>query len=78
MVGDYISTSFNDLGKVSTVFAVGLPQPTPSTFDEAMYTPTTLLTIPPTTDNSPPAATGPVVSTGGTGTGALLQSTRRG
>jgi hypothetical protein len=78
MVGDYISTSFNDSGKVSTVFAVGLPQPTPSTFDEAMYTPTTLLTVPSIPPPTGVATTGPVLSTGGTGTGALLQSTRRG
>jgi hypothetical protein len=74
MVGDYISTSFNDSGTVSTVFAVGLPQPTPSTFDEAMYAPTPLTAA----GGNQFAKTGPVVSTGGTGTGALLQSTRRG
>jgi hypothetical protein len=76
MVGDYISTSFNNSGTASTIFAVGLPQPTPSTFDEAMYTPTTPLTIAATTAATQPATTRPVLSTGGTGTGELLRSIR--
>ncbi len=42
MVGDYISTSFSG-GRATTVFAVG--QPTPGAFDEAMYAPTTPLTV---------------------------------
>jgi hypothetical protein len=43
MVGDYISTSFSG-GKATSVFAVGLPH-TGSTYDEAMYAPTTPLAI---------------------------------
>jgi hypothetical protein len=43
MVGDYISTSFAG-GKATTVFAVGLPH-TGSTYDEAMYAPTTPLAV---------------------------------
>jgi hypothetical protein len=73
MVGDYISTSFSG-GLAATVFAVGLPQ-TAGTFDEGMWAPTTPLTA---TGGTQPATTGPVLSTGGTGTGALLQSTRKG
>jgi hypothetical protein len=44
MVGDYISTSFSG-GKATTVFAVGLQQPTATTFDEAMYAPTSPLAV---------------------------------
>ena len=44
MVGDYISTSFSG-GRATTVFAVGRQQPTSSTFDEAMYAPTTPLPV---------------------------------
>jgi hypothetical protein len=43
MVGDYISTSFSG-GRATTVFAVG-KTPTTSAFDEAMYAPTTPLTV---------------------------------
>lgn len=75
MVGDYISTSFNAAGTAATVFALGLPQPSPSTFDEAMYAPTTPLSV--AAAAAATATTGPVLSTGGTGTGALLQSTRK-
>ena len=38
MVGDYISTSFTG-GLATTLLAVGLQQPTSTTFDEAMYAP---------------------------------------
>jgi hypothetical protein len=44
MVGDYISTSFSG-GKATTVFPVGLQQPTASTFDEASYAPATPLSV---------------------------------
>jgi hypothetical protein len=44
MVGDYISTSFSN-GNAVAVFAVGLTQPSSSTFDEGMYAPTTPLTV---------------------------------
>jgi len=43
MVGDYISTSFSG-GRAATVFAVG-KTPTTQAFDEAMYAPTTPLTV---------------------------------
>lgn len=76
MVGDYISTSFNRSGRASTVFAVGLPQPTPSTFDEAMYAPATPLSIASGSAATRVANTGPVLSTGGTGQGELLRSIR--
>lgn len=78
MVGDYISTSFNASGTASTVFAVGLSQPSPSTFNEAMYAPTTPLSVASTAAATRAATTGPVLSTGGGGTGALLQTIRKG
>jgi hypothetical protein len=43
MVGDYISTSFSG-ARATSVFAVG-KTPTTSAFDEAMYAPTTPLTV---------------------------------
>ncbi len=41
MVGDYISTSFAG-GLATTVFAVGVPS---TAFDEAMYAPTSRLSV---------------------------------
>jgi len=78
MVGDYISTSFNAAGTVATVIAVGLPPTPPAAFDEAMYAPSSLLTVGSAATATQAAATGPVLSTGGTGRGELLQSIRRG
>jgi len=78
MVGDYISTSFNASGTAATVFAVGRSQPSPSTFDEAMFAPAKPLPVATATAATRVAATGPVLSAGGSGTGALLQSIRKG
>jgi hypothetical protein len=44
MVGDYISTSFNDAGAAATVFAVG-NRHTGSVFDEGMWAPSTPLAV---------------------------------
>lgn len=44
MTGDYISTSFSG-GLAVTMFAVGQTQPSPTTFDEAMYAPATPLAV---------------------------------
>jgi hypothetical protein len=44
MVGDYISTSFNDAGTAATVFAVGNPH-SGSVFDEGMWAPTAPLSV---------------------------------
>jgi hypothetical protein len=68
MVGDYISTSFSG-GLAATVFAVGNQQPTSTSFDEAMYAPTTRLPV-----ATPARATRPATTTGagpvtGIGTG---------
>jgi hypothetical protein len=76
MVGDYISTSFAG-GGVTTVFAVGRPTGSATTFDEAMYAPTTPLAV-----ASPAAATNPALTTGvvaplsGIGTGETHQALR--
>jgi hypothetical protein len=78
MVGDYISTSFNLSGTATTVFAVGLPPSPPAAFNEAMYAPKTPLPVASVSAATRTAPTGPVRSRGGTGTGELLQSVRRG
>lgn len=68
MVGDYISTSFSG-GRAATMFAVGNPKPDSSTFDEAMYAPTSPLAVTPAaaaTDRS--QSTGVRVTGRGTGT----------
>jgi hypothetical protein len=65
MVGDYISTSFAG-STATTVFAVGKPSTTSAAFDEAMYAPSTPLTV-----ATAAAATHPALTTGvqGSGTG---------
>jgi hypothetical protein len=60
MVGDYISTSFSG-GLATTVFAVGVA-PTTAAFDEAMYAPTSRLTV------ASPAAATRASTTAGAGT----------
>jgi hypothetical protein len=75
MVGDYISTSFAS-GDATTLFAVGVP-PSASAFDEAMYAPSSPLEVASLASAPNVARSTGVQSTGGTGTGALLQSTRR-
>jgi hypothetical protein len=64
MVGDYISTSISGVS-ATTVFAVGLPH-SGSTFDEAMYAPTTPLPIA-TADRATRAASSRGVVVSGTG-----------
>ena len=72
MVGDYISTSFSG-GRATTVFAVGRQQPTSSTFDEAMYAPTTPLPVSTTAQarRSVASSKGVVGPITGVGTGEL-------
>jgi hypothetical protein len=77
MVGDYISTSFNQDGQAATVFAVGLPTTGPLAFDEAMYAPSSPLAVASAAAARNVASSHGVQSTGGTGNGALLQSIRR-
>jgi hypothetical protein len=76
MVGDYISTSFSG-GRAVTVFPVGLTQPTSTSFDEAMYAPTTPLAVA-SLAQSPNAASsqgaGPIT---GNGIGVAIQTLRQ-
>lgn len=77
MVGDYISSSFSG-GKVATLFAVGLQQPSTTTFDEAMYAPSMPLTVAsPAQATNASSTAGVVVPVGGAGTGKTQQAIRR-
>jgi BNR repeat-like domain len=69
MVGDYISSSFSG-GQVATLFAVGLQQPSTTSFDEAMYAPSTPLTVATAAQATSASSTaGVLVPVGGAGTG---------
>jgi hypothetical protein len=69
MVGDYISSSFSG-GTVATLFAVGLQQPTSTSFDEAMYAPSAPLTVAAAAQATNASSTaGVLVPAGGAGTG---------
>jgi hypothetical protein len=77
MVGDYISSSFSG-GTVTTLFAVGLQQPSATAFDEAMYAPSTPLTIAtPAQATNASSTAGVLVPAGGARTGATHQAIRR-
>ena len=77
MVGDYISSSFSG-GRVATVFAVGLQQPTETSFDEAMYAPSTPLAVATLAEaTNVSSTTGVVVPVTGVGTGPARQAIRR-
>src|SRR5438105_7813693 len=65
MVGDYISTSFSG-GKATTVFAVG-KQTTTAAFDEAMYAPSSRLSVASAAQATHAASSAGVVSGVGTG-----------
>ena len=75
MVGDYISTSFSG-GRATTLLAVGLQQPTSSTFDEAMYAPTSPLAVA-TSALQPSTTKGVLVPVTGVGSGATRQALRK-
>jgi hypothetical protein len=77
MVGDYISSSFSG-GTVATLFAVGLQQPSTTTFDEAMYAPSKPLTVAtPAQATNPSSTAGVVVPVTGIGTGTTHQAIRQ-
>jgi hypothetical protein len=77
MVGDYISSSFSG-GTVATVFAVGLQQPNSTTFDEAMYAPSTPLPVAtPAQATNASSTAGVLVPVTGVGTGITHQTIRR-
>jgi hypothetical protein len=76
MVGDYISTSFNDSGQARTVIAVGKPHTAAQLFNEAMYSPKAPLTVA-TLAQSPNVATSAgVQGSTGQGTGTAHQTIR--
>jgi hypothetical protein len=77
MVGDYISTSFTDSGDATTVFAVGNPHTVAQPFDEAMYSPTSPLTVTPLADAHRVARSAGVQVSAGQGTGTAHQAIRR-
>ena len=77
MVGDYISSSFSG-STVTTLFAVGLQQPTSTSFDEAMYAPSTPLAIAtPAQATNASSTAGVVAPVTGIGTGITHQTIRR-
>jgi hypothetical protein len=74
MVGDYISTSFNDAGTVATVFAIGKPH-AGSVFDEGIWAPSTPLTVAGAAQATRHASSAGAAS--GQGVGAAQQAIRR-
>jgi hypothetical protein len=77
MVGDYISTSFSG-GLATTLLAVGLQQPTSTTFDEAMYAPRSRLGVATAAQATEPSTTkGVLVPVTGVGSGATRQALRQ-
>jgi hypothetical protein len=75
MVGDYISTSFNQNGDATTLFEVGKPHTASQPFDEGTYAPASPLSV--SMDATNPARTNGVkVTTTGQGTGTAHQSLR--
>ena len=63
---------------MATLFAVGLQQPSTTTFDEAMYAPSTPLTVAAAAQATNASSTaGVVVPVGGAGTGVKQQTIRR-
>jgi len=73
MVGDYISTSFSG-STATTVFAIGNPH-TGSTYDEAMYAPSTPLTV--ATAAHASASSSTAGANNGQGHGVAIQAVRR-
>jgi hypothetical protein len=78
MVGDYISTSFNQSGDATTVIAVGNPHTAAQPFDEGMYAPATPLAVTPAADAHNVASSNGVKVTTGNGVGSAHQAIRAG
>ena len=77
MVGDYISTSFSG-GRATTLFPVGLQQPTSTTFDEATYAPASPLAVATAAQATQASTTkGVLVQVTGVGSGAARQALRK-
>lgn len=77
MVGDYISTSFNQNGAATTVFAVGKPHTPAQPFDEGMYAPVDPLKVTSPADAHNIATSSGVKVTTGNGVGSAHQAIRR-
>jgi hypothetical protein len=76
MVGDYISTSFNQNGRAATVLAVGTAPTSTAAFDEAMYAPSSPLAVASRKQARNAASSSGVQAAAGTGNGALLKTIR--
>jgi len=76
MVGDYISASFNASGNAATVLAVGKPHTAAQPFNEAMYAPSTPLTVTSLSSAHNTATSAGAQSTTGQGTGTAHQAIR--
>jgi hypothetical protein len=76
MVGDYISTSISGR-TASTVIAVGLPHAAGSPFDEAMYAPTSKLSIATAAQATRPSSTAGATAVTGEGIGETHLALKR-
>ena len=76
MVGDYISTSFNQAGAATAAIAVGKPHTPAQPFDEAMYAPTTPFAVAPLASAGNVATSAGAQNTTGQGTGTAHEAIR--
>jgi hypothetical protein len=76
MVGDYISTSFNQSGDATSLFAIGDPHTAAQPFDEGTYAPAAPLAVTPLADAHNAATSAGVRVTTGQGTGPAHQAIR--
>jgi hypothetical protein len=76
MVGDYISTSFNQVGKATAAFAIGKPHTAAQPFDEAIYAPSAPLAVTPPASATNTASSAGASSVTGQGTGAAQHALR--
>jgi hypothetical protein len=77
MVGDYISTSFNQNGAATVAIAVGKPHTAAQPFDEAMYAPSTPLGVTSLSAAHNVASSASAQSTTGQGTGTAQHAIRK-
>jgi hypothetical protein len=77
MVGDYISTSFNQNGTATVAIAVGNPHTAAQPFDEAMYAPSTPLAVTALSAAHNVASAAGAQSTTGQGTGTAHEAIRK-
>jgi hypothetical protein len=77
VVGDYISTSFNQHGDATTVFPVGIPPNGAQAFDEAMFAPGSPLAVTPLAAAHNLARSSGVQTSTGRRKGAQIEAIRR-